>query len=288
MKPVIIPHIEFSGKGKFMTDDKDKSAVYQVVYDEAYNYLLSFKEVNEDMIKRHLDEWKLTKPHTFEDLLLRMFMAISNKQGMPKTIGKIENLRPYLEDFDPKRIIKKYDGDWKKLFYEIENNHHPNSQMNIDKPNNYWVIFCKGAISSSYFFSQFQNLEEFKEFVKPFLFNEYTKASLPLLLSKEIFGLGFALACDFLKEIGYDNYAKPDVHIIAIFYETGISKSKNEYDVFKEVIKFSNFINKSPYEVDKLFWLVGSGNFYLDKLKIKTNRDEFIEHIKQKYRNILG
>jgi len=68
--------------------------------------------------------------------------------------------------------------------------------------------------------------------------------------------------------------------------ENPISKSKNEYDILKEVIKFSNLTNKSPYQVDKLFWLVDSGNFYLDKLKIKTNRDEFIEHIKQKYRDI--
>jgi len=30
--------------------------------------------------------------------------------------------------------------------------------------------------------------------------NKHTKATLPMLLSKEIRGFGFALACDFLKE----------------------------------------------------------------------------------------
>ena len=42
-------------------------------------------------------------------------------------------------------------------------------------------------------------------------------------------------------------------------------------------------IKKTPYEVDKLFWLVGSGNFYLDNIRINTNRSWFIDHIKQKY-----
>jgi len=279
----MIPHIEFSEKGKLMTGDKDKSAVYQAIYEEAYNYLLSFKGIDESMIERHLSRCEENKPRTLEDVLLRMLKSISNKRGMPKSIGKVEDLKIYLEDFSSNRILKRYDGDWKKLFMTIKDNHGTNSRMTINKPNNYWVIFCKGTISASSFLSKFKSLEDFNEFVKPFLVNEYTKASFPLLLSKEIFGLGFALACDFLKEIGYLDFPKPDVHIITIFYGTGISKSKEDYAVFKDVIKFSNVINKTPYQVDKLFWLVGSGNFYLNNIKIKTNRDQFIEMIEQKY-----
>jgi hypothetical protein len=270
-----------------MTDDKNKSAVYQAIYDEAYKYLLSFKEINEGIIKRHFDEWKTTKANTLKDVMLRMLKTIPNKQGMPKSIGNVEDLKEYLEDYDPNRILKRYDGDWKKLFKYIKENHVTNGRMDISKPNNYWVIFCKGTISAASFLSQFKNLDDFNEFVNPFLVNEYTKVSLPLLLSKEVFGLGFALACDFLKEIGYVDFAKPDVHIIAIFYGIGISKSKDQYDVLKEAVRFSKLINKTPYVIDKLFWLVGSGSFYLSNIKIKTNRNQFIEMIKQKYGNML-
>ena len=36
---------------------------------------------------------------------------------------------------------------------------------------------------------------------------------------------------------------------------------------------------KKPYEVDKLFWLVGSGKFYLSDTKVKTSKRNFIKHI---------
>jgi len=275
----------------FWERNNEKGKVYRAIFDEAYSYLrklLSSEKINESIIKNHLNEWKENTAHSMQDVMLRMLQSISNKQGMPKSIGNVKDLEPSLEDFDPQRIIKRYNGSWEKLFEEIKQNHKPKSRMSMEKPNNYWVVFCKGTISAANFLSQFPTIKEFQEFVKPFLVNDFTKASLPLLLAKEIKGLGFALACDFLKEIGYKDYAKPDVHIIEIFSGIGLSKSKDPYEVFKEVVRFSKLINKSPYVVDKIFWLVGSGNFYRDHIKIKTNRDEFIRYIKQKYGEILS
>ena len=115
--------------------------------------------------------------------------------------------------------------------------------------------------------------------MQAFYLNEYTRVALPLLLSREIDGMGFALACDFLKENGYPKFVKPDVHIKKIFQGLGLSDSDDDYEVFKDVIRFSELVNELPYKVDKLFWLVGSGNLYLSGIKIPTNRDYFIEKI---------
>ena len=38
----------------------------------------------------------------------------------------------------------------------------------------------------------------------------------------------------------------------------------------------------TPYNVDKLFWLTGSGNFYLDGVRIGRNRDEFIDYARRR------
>jgi thermostable 8-oxoguanine DNA glycosylase len=38
-----------------------------------------------------------------------------------------------------------------------------------------------------------------------------------MLISREVKGIGFPLACDFLKEMGFTGFAKPDVHIKTIF-----------------------------------------------------------------------
>ncbi|MEA1870375.1 MAG: hypothetical protein U9N09_09625 [Euryarchaeota archaeon] len=265
----------------------NKVLIYRKIFDEAHEYLLSFDHIDENMLDKHINGWKECKNQSVQDLLWGMLESVSNKLGMPHTIGDIKELRPFLEDFIPPRIIEKYDDDWKGLFTTIENNYEPPGRMTIDNPKSYWVIFCKSVFSASHFLSRFSNLEEFDNFVSQFYLNEYTRVALPLLLEKEVFGLGFALACDFLKENGYPKFVKPDVHIKAIFNGIGISKSDLDYDVFKDVIRFSEDINELPYCVDKLFWLVGSGRFYLDEVKINTSRDEFIEMIKQEFRDEL-
>jgi hypothetical protein len=265
----------------------NKVTIYRKIFDEAHEHLLSFDSIDENMLDKHLTDCEERKSQTMQDLLFGMLESISNRHGMPHTIGPIEKLRPCLEDFIPPRIIEKDGDDWRGLFMAIKNNCEPPGRMTIDNPKSYWVIFCKSIFSASHFLSRFSNLKEFDNFVSQFYLNEYTRVALPLLLEKEVFGLGFALACDFLKENGYPEYVKPDVHIKAIFRGIGISKSDSDYDVFKDVIRFSEDINELPYCVDKLFWLVGSGRFYLDDVKIDTNRDEFIKRIKHEFRDEL-
>lgn len=265
----------------------NKVTIYKKIFNEAREYLLSFEGIDINMIDKHLNRWKECGPQSIQDLLFAMLESVSNKRGMPNTIGDIENVRPYLEDFTPILIIEKYSDDWKKLFDTIKNNYEPPGRMVVNNPKSYWVIFCKSIISASYFLSQFQNKKKFDNFVSQFYLNEYTRAALPLLLEKEIFGFGFVLACDFLKENGYPKFVKPDVHIKAIFHGIHISKSESDYEIFKDVIRFSENINQLPYCVDKLFWLVGSGYFYLDNVKINTSRDDFIEEIQREFRGKL-
>ena len=223
----------------------NKVIVYRKIFDEAREYLLSFDPIDKNMLDMHINGGKECKNQSVQDLLFGMLESVSNKRNMQSTIGSIEKLRPFLEDFIPLQIIEKYDDDWRGLFTTIENNYEPPGQMTIDNPRSYWVIFCKSVFSASHFLSRFSNLEEFDNFVSQFYLNEYTRVALPLLLKEEIFGLGFALACDFLKENGYPKFVKPDVHIKAIFHGIGISKSDSDYDVFKDVIRFSKDVNST-------------------------------------------
>jgi len=151
--------------------------------------------------------------------------------------------------------------------------------LDINNKRCYWAIFCKAVISASNFLIRFSDLKDFTKFVESFYLNENTRVALPLLLAREIEGMGFALACDFLKDNGYPEFIKPDIHIKKIFNGIGLSDSNDDYEVFKDVIRFSETIGELPFKVDKMFWLVGSGNFYIDKIKIPTMRDEFIENI---------
>lgn len=250
------------------------------VYERARNYLLSFDGVDNEIIDKHLDHWKQNNPKSLKTLLFAMLDSVQNRLGMPNAIGKLENLRTCFCDFDPTKIIREYKNDWRKLFRRVSKEYNPPGRMDIDNPRSYWVIFCKSTLSASNFLSTFANFKKFNAFVETFDFNEYTRVALPLLLEKEVFGLGFALACDFLKENGYPKFIKPDVHIMKIFNGIGFSNSELDYEVFKDVIRFAEAIDEIPYRVDKLFWLVGSGRFYLDEKRISTDRDDFIRKVR--------
>ena len=65
------------------------------------------------------------------------------------------------------------------------------------------------------------------------------------------------------KELGFVNYGKPDVHIKDIFIGTHLCNSKTtDYEYQKVIGQIAEANNVSAYNVDKLFWLVGSGRFY--------------------------
>ena len=93
------------------------------------------------------------------------------------------------------------------------------------------------------------------------------------------------LACDFLKESGLKNYSKPDVHLLSLFYGLRLSR-KDFTDVFQTVDLMAQETNHTPYAVDKVFWLIGSGSLYIQGIKFKTNRKRFIQDTMGKWDNL--
>ena len=190
--------------------------------------------------------------------------------------------------FDSDKILEKYDSE--SLFGAFQKHFEI---KNAESKSNLWRLYAKSIISAAKFMKLFKSADDFDEFVNRFIYNEASAAALPMLLEKEIVGFGFPLACDFLKELGYDQYPKPDVHIKAILTAFGLCED-NDYSAYKTVIEMAKVVGSTPYKVDKCLWLIGSGAFYKDKdengkeMKAKevdekmSNRDAFIERVKKK------
>lgn len=248
-------------------------------YNKAKAYLLSFDSVTEQMLEDHIGDWQKRKPLTIKELFKAFLVHAQNRQGMPNSIGDIERLSKILFGFDHVKIGKTY-GDWEALFDAIKNDDYsPPGRMVKENNKSHWVIYCKAIISIVEFLSGYKTLEEFNKFVEGFLTNEESKLALPLLLSEEIFGFGFALACDFLKENVSPQFIKPDTHINDISQSLGITSSNNNFKIFKDLGAYCSRIKVSPYAVDKVFWLVGSGDFYLSGIKVNSSKHEFIKQI---------
>ena len=148
-----------------------------------------------------------------------------------------------------------------------------------DSPRNSWRIWSYAVIDAARFLVAFDDVDGFLSFVNHFQYNTATKVALPLYLAAKIRGLGFALACDALKELGCQGYAKPDRHMIDIFSELGFC-NKAPVDVFETMLEMSDALSISPFELDKTLWLVCSGKFYLDEKRAKNGKAVLISRVK--------
>lgn len=251
-----------------MVNNKEISEIYRFTED------FLKKITPEEVI---LEKYLFAKPqkYTLAKIAARLFSSLQNSQSMPNVIAFQKNNKKFasiLKGFNPSRIIDFYNCE-DELYDEFVKNF---TIKNAESPKNLWRRYAKSCFSASKFLSLFHDSQDFLKFVDQFSHNNLTEIALPTLLEKEIYGLGFALACDFLKELGFENYAKPDVHLKEIFYKLNLAEH-NDYAVFKAVANMARINEVTAYRVDKIFWLISSGNYYYDNVKIPSNKQVLLQ-----------
>ena len=258
---------------------KDK---YKFIFDTAKKFLNDIIDkcpgLNNSILQKHLKS--KSRFNSISDATRRLVISLANRNMMASVIGftkREESIKRILFGYNPNKILTTYkdtDDLLEKFRVKFNLRDHQGKRS-------LWRKLSEGIISGSKFMASFKDKNDFDSFIKTFARNKYTKAALPMLLSKEIEGFGFALACDFLKELGYRDYPKPDVHLIKIFYSLGLSKSSKPYDVYKSIIEMSEVVGEDAYTIDKIFWLISSGKFYLANIKVGRNRDKFIKNVRK-------
>jgi len=263
-------------------------------YQLAKEYLIGLQiaGVTSSLIEKYL---RLSELRPRPDSISGIYRSILNsaqnanmKAGViGKSIGGIDKLADVLCDFQPSAILVKFTGGWEQILDDIETKLNRAGKIRRES-RSIWPHYCQTILSAARFMVQFPTPADFYSWVDFFDKDDRARAALPMLLDKEIEGFGFALSCDFLKELGYVNFAKPDVHIRDIFKALNLCSAKaDDYNVFKAVVRVAKYVDVTPYNADKLFWLIGSGNFYEDKHigdegKIGNNKARFIEYAQSK------
>lgn len=232
-------------------------------------------EITENDLNKYMTV-SLSKQKNLKDVFVIFIHSAQNYQRTPKVIkfherkSKIEKI---LFGFDYKKIAEMDEERLYKTFRKTFMVTSKDSKMNS------WYKWSCSIVDCARFLCGFKNIPDFDRFVKRFDYNPETRMALPLMISTKIRGMGFALACNALKELGYVDYPKPDVHIIDICETFGLS-SRNPYDAFEAIVRIAKDNNVTPYEVDKVLWLICSGNYYLDEIKVKSKKEEFINELK--------
>jgi hypothetical protein len=244
------------------------------------------KGVTPELIEKYLHLDKTARPQTVAALYERLLGSAQNanmKAGViGGSIGGVGKLGRVLCDFEPALVLEKYSSGWEGVLDDIVEQLKPRGSIPRTS-RSIWPRYCRSVLSGARFLSRFSSADDFYGWVDFFDEDERARPALPLLLAQEIEGIGFALACDFLKELGYENFSKPDAHIKDIFWALGLSPwGTNDYEVFKAVARVARNAGVTPYNVDKLFWLIGSGSFYDDphignKGRIGSQKKQFIE-----------
>lgn len=257
----------------FDNEKKDLKRLYSIVDD----FLMELKpvQISSDELNRYFETHYVKDLNT---LASEFFGHLQNYQFMPNVIGfwKEERkpiFKEILLDYDTHTILDKYDQ--RSLFEEFCRNF---PVKNKDSKQNSWLRYAGGIIDTCVYLNRFKSIEEYNEYCLGFK----GSIKLPIEMKNEIRGMGFALACDQLKETGFSDYSKPDVHLRDVLHGCGYCDD-DDYSIFECVKRIADENNISPYMVDKKIWLICSGNYYWHNITIPSNKDELIKRIKASF-----
>lgn len=223
-------------------------------------------ELTPTVIESYLIAPVADRPRKLNGLYQRLISSAQNANMKVKvvsgSIGGIKNLGLVLYGFSPKLTASTYGADSEKLLKAVIKILKPTGKIR-QTPRSIWPQYCTTVLAAADFLSHFKSASDFYAWVNFFDNDPRARPGLPLILSREVKGIGFALACDFLKELGYANFGKPDVHIRDIFMAAGLcADDTSDYELFKILCRVADSAGVSPYTADKVFWLIGSGLFY--------------------------
>lgn len=258
------------------------------IYNLAIGYLVRQGGITRELLDQSVRPTPdAQKPASLAEIYQRLLRSAQSAQSMPNviggSIGGIERLGAVLFGFDPAAVAAKYPSSeegCRHVFDDIKEALAPRGKLNYN-PRSLWRRFCGTISSGASFLAEFPDERAFYAWVEPFDLNEEGRVQIAGEIARQVDGVGFALACDFLREVGFTNFCKPDVHIKEIFSQLGLSQSKEDVEVFKAVGRVARNVGVTPHEVDQLFWLVGSGDLYFAGHRIANSRAEFITYARK-------
>lgn len=266
----------------------------RALYDSTYKQLITQAAVYGlspavlDKYFRSAPEYNALLGVDMSMVLERLLFTLQNRQRFSRTIRfqeHKEETKKLLYDFDVKKIADDYKSD-----HAVERLHTKlcpvfKWDVNARTP----MLWCEGLIQGAQQLAKFQNSTDLVSKIRNFKGTEmvhYWMKHYPIK------GMGFALTCDFLKEIGFD-LAKPDVHIKGVL-DSVFNLSENTLEDEEYLTLFMNIVNSlkkikdpnlSAYKLDKMIWLVCTNDFYLDRCE-KNLRQNLIEKINDVLFNI--
>jgi hypothetical protein len=246
----------------------------QHIYAVAKGLLGDTAPISSDELEKYFDIKREYKNKN--DILRGLLGSLQDRNMQNNVIGfyspkRADIFKDIFCGYDAGAILSAY-GSEEDLFERFDKEF---TIGNPDSKNNSFRKYAKSVLSACSFIERFESPDDFTKFVELFSYNELSSVALPMVLAREIYGLGFALACNWLKDLGFNEYPKPDVHIIKIFHALGLCEN-NDYSAYKAVVEMAKATGDTPFNVDRTFWLIASGRYFLHDEKVPSGKDDII------------
>ena len=264
-----------------MTETKVYEMLLELIKSKASNARITDSELNNYFVPEGI----LFK----QNYLQRLASSLQNSGMMHNSIRfneskeRYDHIKKVLCDFDAKKVLKKY-NDWKDLYDALTNKgdlDNGTQKDTNDKKTN-WGKYAKGLYDGVVFLEKKDGNQMITNLCESPVedYELVNKIEEIKKIEKNIHGLGFALVCDWLKECGCTWLAKPDTHIkivcsaiSKVIDPNKVNAEMTDIDIIKFVFKFAKGIqpdhpDATAYKLDKIIWLICTGNFYLQKDKI--------------------
>jgi len=210
------------------------------------------------------------KKNSMRDIFLQFCITLQDYQRLPNTIGfnRVDRRKSFdaiLFDYDYLKVKEIYTVD---SLYDVFCETFPVKDR--EKKNNLWRRYTKGIIDTCYFLDQFGSVENINDYFESF----HGSLRVTKKLEKEICGMGPAIALNVIKDLGFTDFAKPDTHtkdvIGAMGYQT------DDESVVNAIRIIADENNDTAFNVDRMIWLICSGNYFEDKIEIPRHKQELI------------
>lgn len=250
----------------------------RLLHRKAISYGLNINDL-EKYFTPEMIYFKQSNP--LENPYLRLASSLQNSGMMHNSIKfnesdkRHQTIQTVLFDFNAKKVLESCENGKELYLKFIKNGIEDNGKKEKKETN--WEKYSKGLYEGAMFLNSSNGQDLMNKVLALNNIETFDKSGITQIrkIAKEIHGLGFALTCDWLKECGCTWLAKPDVHIVDVYKAViGLDEDAKvkESDVIEYMFNWAQELksvdeNMTAYKLDKIIWLICTGNFYLDKSK---------------------
>lgn len=251
------------------------------IYKNAIDYLWEHSQgLTQEILDSYLDDNRKATMNEVFEVAVYSFRDWNPQFGKSGITEHEEEIKSLFEDFDlqyfNQNIRTLPDDELDTLFKKA-----------FGGSNNAYKKVKENVCCTAAFLSEFKNVTEMYAYFDSFdSTKKEERDKLIQIIANKVKWWGTALVPNWLKDIGMSNYSKPDDHVKFIISKLGLS-SDNEYDVIEAVFNMAEDYKSvdtqaSAFKLDRILWLIGSGNFYNHKgiVSFNGNRSEFVETVK--------